>query len=275
VETALAGVNARAGDQVKSQSGFAEYTDAGWKGSLKDMQPGAGYMYLSNASTAGTFTYPGAPAPLPMERKNAGPTVEPRWTADRHRFADNMTVVAIVPDGETEAHGDLLEIAAFSGGECRGSALLQYVEGQDNPYMGFLLISGEAGDRLDFKVYDHGTGKEYNASGPVNTFTVNGIYGHVPNPAAITIRSATGIDPIGGALRIYPNPVTDVLYLECGQGEKYFAPTVEIFDVNGTVHIRRVDFAEPSLRVSHLAPGMYILRITVDGKTFVHKFIKQ
>jgi hypothetical protein len=236
------------------------------------MQPGVGYMYLSNASTPVTFIYPDVPTTLSMELRNVKSTVKPRWTTDRHRFADNMTVTAIVLDNETEVHSDLMEIAAFSDGECRGSALPQYVEGTDKPYVGFLLISGEAGDRLSFKVYDHGKQTEYNASGPVNTFTVNGIYGNVSNPSAVTIRSATGIDRIDGSLRIYPNPVKDILNLEHGQTKP---DRLEICDISGATHVRKVDFSEQSLRVSHLAPGMYILRITVNGETSVHKFIKQ
>ena len=272
VSVALTNINTQEGDQIKSQYGYAQYTVAtGWVGSgLENMEPGKGYMYLSNAATAKTFTYPNAQPDNSVVTKSAKATVAPRWTADRRRFADNMTVTAIVLDRETEIHSDLLEIAAFVDGECRGSALLQYVEGLENPYPGFLMISGEAGDRLTFKVYDHGRQAEYNASSPVKTFASNGVYGNPLHPSVVTLRSTTGIDRINSALRIYPNPVKDVLYIEHGQTK---LEKLEIFDINGK--LRHAVETGQSIPVSHLAPGIYLLKITLNGETSVHKFIKQ
>jgi hypothetical protein len=273
VGTALAGINAQVNDQIKTDTEFSTYTEeTGWTGELTTMQPGVGYMYLSN-DAAKTFTYPSNVTTSSMVRKSAEATVALRWTADRRRFADNMTVTAIVMDNETEVHSDLVEIAAFVGDECRGSVLLRYVEGVDKQYMGFLMISGETGDRLRFRVYDHGRQAEYNASGPVNTFTADGVYGNPLNPSAVTINSATAIDRINGALRIYPNPVKDILYIDCGQAPP---ERLEIYDLTGTLrHVETRFIASSPLQVSHLAPGIYMVRITINGETSVHKFIKQ
>jgi hypothetical protein len=273
VTAALAGLQATSGDQIKAQSTFAQYVGgaSGWVGSLKTMQPGLGYMYSSN-STAKTFTYPNATALRSMLLRSDDAPVQPKWAADEFRFPGNMTVTAIVLNNETEVHSGLVEIGVFSGGECRGTTLLQYVEGLEKPYMGFLMVYGEAGDRLTYKVYDHGTETEYAASGPVNTFTVDGMYGDPLNPASIRINTATGINPVNGILRIYPNPVKDVLFLEHGQVK---LDLLEICDIAGKAIIQEANFAERSLSVSNLAKGVYLLRVTINGETSVHKFIKQ
>jgi hypothetical protein len=50
---------------------------------------------------------------------------------------------------------------------------------------------------------------------------------------------------------------------------------VEILDITGKPILLKVDFTERSLRVSHLAAGVYVLKVTINGETSVHKFIKQ
>jgi hypothetical protein len=274
VKTALADTKASVGDQVKAQSGYAQYVSVsiGWIGSLKDMQPGKGYQYYSTADVAKTFMYPNASVLRSMEQRNAETTVAQHWTPDLRRYSTTMTITAIVLDDDTEVHSDRVEIAAFSGDECRGSVILEYLEGLDKPYLGFLTVSGETGDRLSFKVYDHGKNAEYGADGPVNTFTVDGIYGDPLNPETIRISTATGNERIAAVLRIYPNPVEDVLYLEHGESK---LDKLEIFDIAGVKYMTEVDFAAPSLRVSHLEAGVYVLKVTVNGETSVHKFIKR
>jgi hypothetical protein len=146
------------------------------------------------------------------------------------------------------------------------------VEGLEKPYLGFLMVYGETGDNLKFKVYDHGKEAEYSASSPVNTFTADGMYGDPLNPKTIKINSATGNEQIDGLLRIYPNPVKDILYLEHGQSK---LDLLEICDITGKTIVKEADYAEKSLRVSNLAAGVYVLKVTVNGETSVHKFIKQ
>jgi hypothetical protein len=66
--------------------------------------------------------------------------------------------------------------------------------------------------------------------------------------------------------------VEDVLYLEHGESK---LDKLEIFDIAGVKYMTEVDFPAPSLRVSHLAAGVYILKVTVNGETSIHKFIKR
>ena len=58
VAEAFANITPNVGDQVKSQSGFATYNGTRWNGSLKNMEPGKGYMYKSNSTGTVTLVYP-------------------------------------------------------------------------------------------------------------------------------------------------------------------------------------------------------------------------
>ena len=58
VSDAFANITPSVGDQVKSQSGFATYNGTKWSGSLKNMEPGKGYMYKSNSAEAVILVYP-------------------------------------------------------------------------------------------------------------------------------------------------------------------------------------------------------------------------
>ena len=58
VTEAFSNITPSVGDQVKSQSGFATYNGTKWSGSLKNMEPGKGYMYKSNSSQTVILVYP-------------------------------------------------------------------------------------------------------------------------------------------------------------------------------------------------------------------------
>jgi hypothetical protein len=66
--------------------------------------------------------------------------------------------------------------------------------------------------------------------------------------------------------------VKDILYIEHGQAK---LDRLEIFGITGQTFVREDNFAEQSIRVSQLAAGVYVLKVTINGETSVHKFIKQ
>jgi hypothetical protein len=73
-----------------------------------------------------------------------------------------MTFTSAILLNNVELQSDLLEIGAFSGNECRGSALLQHFpQSIAHPYLGFLTVHGDENENITFKVYNHETGKEY------------------------------------------------------------------------------------------------------------------
>ena len=59
VSTALQGIQPAPenGDMIKAQNGFASFNGTSWKGSLKTLEPGKGYIYKSASSQTKTLTY--------------------------------------------------------------------------------------------------------------------------------------------------------------------------------------------------------------------------
>jgi len=165
-----------------------------------------------------------------------------------------------------------VEIAAFSGDDCRGSILLQHIEELDNAYLGFLMVYGEPGDEITYKIYDHATQTEYKATGPANSFQSDEIYGNPIAPEKITANSTTGNDNLTNGLVIYPNPVKDKLYIRHNNSQ---LDALEIVDISGRLFVKEENFTGKSINVSKLEKGVYLLHVTVNGKLSVHKFIKQ
>ncbi|MDL2241996.1 LamG domain-containing protein, partial [Bacteroidales bacterium OttesenSCG-928-L03] len=155
INTALAGIEAREGDQIKAQTGFSVYSHAiGWTGSLKYMQPGMGYMYYSENNNAFTFLYPSVTAGLRSGFADEE-TDETYWTNDYRRFANSMTFTTIVYIGGQPVRSNDLELAGFVDGDCRGNIVLSHTPGLPHEYLGFLMVYGENGERIKFKAYDH------------------------------------------------------------------------------------------------------------------------
>ncbi len=70
-------------------------------------------------------------------------------------------------------------------------------------------------------------------------------------------------------LKIYPNPVKDLLNIISNEQ----IATIKIFDLSG--RLLQSEKAAAQLNVSHLAKGMYLLKIeTKDAKNYELKFIK-
>ncbi|MBQ6304997.1 MAG: fibronectin type III domain-containing protein [Bacteroidales bacterium] len=58
VTEAFAGLNPENGDVVKSQTGSSVYNNGIWIGTVGTLEPGQGYLYHSEATSAKTFTFP-------------------------------------------------------------------------------------------------------------------------------------------------------------------------------------------------------------------------
>jgi hypothetical protein len=271
VNDALAGVNAQVNDQIKGQKSYALYFGNKWYGSLESLQPGSGYMYKSGNPASYTFKYPSVALRSLAQRSDANEQ-EYKWTANFARFAHSMTITAIVLNNDVPLESDRVEVAAFSGDDCRGSAMLQYVEGLAHPYLGFLMVYGEDGDEITYRVFDHATQTEYTATGPADRFHPDNTYGNLLEPAVVKTSGATGnINPESG-LSIYPNPVKDRLFI---RRDALQLERVEVIDLSGRLLLLKEDFTGEALDVTRLESGVYVLKIVKNGQLTVHKFIKQ
>ena len=69
---------------------------------------------------------------------------------------------------------------------------------------------------------------------------------------------------------IYPNPVTDILYLESGVS----ISEVQIYSTNGKMVLKQANVGS-SINVGHLASGTYVLKLQIGDKSYTHKMIKK
>ena len=202
----------------------------------------------------------------------------------------NFTV-AISLDGDEIQSGNL-EIGAFCGNECRGTAVLQNIPGasqQSNSqgsaalqyapaatqhsFLGFLSVYGNGNEDITFKVFDHDTGKEYEATIAPVTFTVDAMSGTLEDPYLITIASPTGTPNVqSGSVAVYLD----------SSGEKLnilhpwnIIDRLEIVDLNGRIIRQETGFVSEYVNISTLAQGMYILKLIKDNQVSVYKFVKK
>jgi hypothetical protein len=55
--TAFAGLNPENGDVVKGKMGIATFNGTSWIGGLTALEPGQGYIYMSQATSDKTFSF--------------------------------------------------------------------------------------------------------------------------------------------------------------------------------------------------------------------------
>jgi len=286
VNNALAGLNARVGDIIKGQNGYAMYAGVNqWIGTLEFMQAGSGYMYYNADTTASpkTFTYPSQASRLTKTLARTS-TVTPKWSVDYTRYASSMTISAVVLDDGEEMRSDRIEIGAFAGSECRGSAVLRRIENTDQ-YVGFLMVFGDGNEKITFKVYDHGTGKEHSTNNGTIPFTADAMFGaQIVNGAPVYYAVSIGKESTKGVV-IGPNPVSKsagqaVLFRH---GKPVKDATLTVYDAsgnavrkikvtdNGQAGLARREIGVWDLKNSkgrRVSTGSYVIKgklVTVDG----------
>ena len=78
-----------------------------------------------------------------------------------------------------------------------------------------------------------------------------------------------------GILKIYPNPVRDILNIDFQLSNKQY-DQIEIIDINGKiVFFKQINSSTNSISVSTFPKGMYLCRLQNNTLTTSIKFIKQ
>ena len=110
------------------------------------------------------------------------------WTPQSSTFAFNMTLTGVIQINGVEQTSDQLEVGAFCGDECRGSQQTYYFAPVQR-YIVQLIIYGETGDMISFRLYDHATEQEIDLVSPAPVaFNADG-YGSLSNPYVLNFSS--------------------------------------------------------------------------------------
>ncbi|MCL2073408.1 MAG: T9SS type A sorting domain-containing protein [Marinilabiliaceae bacterium] len=281
LQSALAGINPQLDDQIKGQSGFATYMgSSGWMGTLTFMQSGKGYMYFSNNGTSQTLIYPSTiPQGMPPMTPPNNTTIDSKWEVNIANYSSTMTMTARVVHDDVELASDMIEIGAFSGDECRGTAFLQYVESL-NRYVAFLMIYGNGNEPIKLKVFDHATETEHTANNSTINFASDAIFGNPLSPYMIGLgTTVVDINAINvSQLTVYPNPTSGEFSVVSSEmsvvSSEISDISIEIFDAIGRLVHREpftVNRATIDIDITHLENGVYFVKVGSEMVKIVKK----
>ena len=166
-------------------------------------------------------------------------------------------------------------MAAFdANGECRGSVRIVYAEPL-NRYMAVLTLSGMDAAELYFGLYDAASSREYLDSDERLVFVTNAKVGDAHEPYVVRFGELTGTSESAFTAQVFPNPVARGERFSIDLGGSTTQPVrVEIVDALGEVTRSLTSVQHPVSIVAPAVSGVYLLRITVEGKgTVVRKLI--
>ena len=249
VQNALVNLTPRKDDVIKGQGAYATYTGSTWAGSLTQLQPGKGYMYLNSGTSIKTFTYPNTGKELVTVEEP-----ETHWKHDVHDFANNLCVTVSVDDLSLSDGSH--EIGAFVNGTCRGSARIQTVEGFDTP-MAFLTVSGLDGETVRFKVFDVNTEMEVGEALECLLFTSDALYGSLDQPYLLHL-DANEVGSQHDQVRLFPNPTKDKINLQASDIQ-----SVKLYNALGQcLYSKEFNHAnQVELDLSAYSAGVYTLTV--------------
>ena len=205
VASALASYNASPDDLIKSHYEFSTFYDGfGWFPDDLIMTPGQGYFYYSNATGNQTITYANDNREEALPEK----TDLRQWRTNVHRFADNISIVAVMSIDSVEQRGEDLELGAFVNGECRGSARLRHF-GPTNRYYAMLSVTGLDGEEVTFGFVNKEKGESSMVSENRVIFMRNDRIGSLDEPYIVRFNTnmGDGFTEEDCFVVLFPNPV--------------------------------------------------------------------
>ena len=169
------------GDVVKSKNEFAMFTKGTngarqWKGNLKYMKPGDGYMLFRRREGEVTFFYPFYEASSTFFEGTGG-TKAPMCNT----YGNNMTLTALAQGIELQ---EADRIIAYANGEERGEAQWTKVEEDELSQLFYLTIAGDKQVPLSFAIERNG--EIIATTGEIMTYKVNEVSGSYQQPTNIS-----------------------------------------------------------------------------------------
>lgn len=168
-----------------SQKGFTEYADGNWEGTLNDMVPGCGYIYMS-VSAKDLILQPNKP----VARYAKAPSVykssfDPGDVC--REYSSTMNIVANLYQGDFSVEDGNFEIYAFSDDEYRGY-------GQKSGENYYITVYGDKEVLISFVVKDLTTGETFVVE-EMLPFS-NNVIGNRKSPFRLTFDNATCIETV-------------------------------------------------------------------------------
>lgn len=256
---ALAGYDAKAEDVIKSQDGFAMYSDnIGWLGSLPYLEPNKGYMLYRNDVNNTYFEYP-------ENTGSRGLKNEMNYKAERdyvnNKYSGNMNLIA-VSDIKPEPTDRIL---AYVENELISETKLSNVNGKK---LFFITVLGEDNMPISY-AFERG-GQIIGTTIQSYPFSVNSVSGTITNPVVLNFLK------VETKLNTYPNPTNDFVTVSFKTSATSDIE-INIVDVFGRVIISQTDkmvfegLYENKIDCSRLAPGIYLLKVRINGAPFIRK----
>ena len=180
--------------RVVAQTGFMAFSENEWQGSLESINAGEGYLIYNPGTTNILFEIQpdrllseyvpvnesyASPARMPMANVKAN---IPALSYNPRRFADNMTIIASLPEG---MDSERYTVVPFVGDECRGESKLV-----NNRY--FITVHGQKDELVTFRVLDTLTGEYDNE---LNEMQFGTMAGSMKAPVILN-ASTSGIENV-------------------------------------------------------------------------------
>lgn len=256
VSVAMSSFESSNEDIIKDKTDFATYYEGyGWYPEDFTMAPGKGYMYKSNSSNSKTLVYSNSRTAV-MEK----PQAELSWIPEVHKFPYSASIIAVLNIDGKEIE-DNIEIGAFVGNECRGSARLNYFM-PTNRYYALLNVVGTNDEIISFKTID-------NESVTSISFKQDGVFGSLDNPLVIEFGKLAETE---NYISVYPNPVkrNQSFKILVPEGEQ--ASKIIISDMLGSIVYKEAINSDKVHGI--LTPGVYLLKIICDsGNVYLSKIV--
>ena len=266
VGTALNGFTPADGDVLKGRNASTTYiANYGWYGTLNTLEPGKGYMYKSNSSTAKQLTF----------QSGRGKVVKTNLTCENNnyipeisKFSDNMLVTAVVDLNGEELRSEDYELAAFVNDECRGSVKLMYVEPLDR-YEAFLLVFGDESEDISFALTD---GTETRWSGDNIVYASDALIGTASSPATIHFGVLSMDDNMMTSAKVYPNPVSRDTEISISIPQNETIKDIVITNVIGETIRREIPAGTTIKGITNA--GVYMLQVICEsGNVYKSKVV--
>lgn len=251
INAALSALAATEGDVIVGLDGFSTYTERGWLGTLRRLNPGEGYLLCTATSQQFNWT---ALSTVPSQRRMAREAAdEPQlWPLDIHAYPNVMNLIGTLADSslgladdelatDPSTSLDGLTLAAFATadannglGECR--ALSTIVDGRF-----YLNIHGDNAERLTFAIVD-ASGQTF-ALKETLEFTPQQLVGSHATPFAFSLVGTTTVDDIARTDDI----LEQLIFTPAGQRLARLQSGVNIITTrytNGRTVVRKVTLAD-------------------------------